>query len=219
MKTNINPKKKFFKETVFYSHFRQSFSIFLMLFMAALLALNLFFAIRSNRLGIAKRHFCYNRRGFFCHILLCIPCRKLCIPSKKYSPDDTYTISVTENKFTYNAPKNAEIEVSFAKIKKTATSKHYLLLISQNDDIYVSKKTALKKALTKIFLNSQIQKPQIVKLMESAEWSYFSALFILKRIVYITLALLLFSDFVMYALHITSSLVITANIFFRSLFG
>ena len=144
-------EKKFFKETVFYSHFRQSFSIFLMLFMAALLAPNLFFAIRSNWQGIASVISVIIGVAFFVIYFLAYPVRVI-TTSKKYSSDDTYNISVTENKFTYNAPKNAEIEVSFAKIKKTANSKHYLLLISQNDDIYAFKKDGFEKGTYKDFL-------------------------------------------------------------------
>ncbi len=144
-------EKKFFKETVFYRHFRQSFSIFLMLFMAALLAPNLFFAIRSNWQGIASVISVIIGVSFFVIYFFAYPVRVV-HTSKKYSPDDTYTVSVTENKFTYNAPKNAEIEVSFAKIKKTANSKHYLLLISQNDDIYAFKKDGFEKGTYKDFL-------------------------------------------------------------------
>ena len=40
--------KRFFRETYFYDHFKKSFNVILMLFMAALLAPNLFFAVKSS---------------------------------------------------------------------------------------------------------------------------------------------------------------------------
>ena len=144
-------EKKFFKETVFYSHFRKSFSICLMLFMAALLAPNLFFAIRSDWQGTASVISVIIGVAFIVIYFIAYPVRVI-TASKKYSSDDTYTLSVTENKFTYNAPKNAEIEVSFAKIRKISTSRHYLLLISENDDIYAFKKDGFEKGSYKEFL-------------------------------------------------------------------
>ena len=143
--------KKFFWETIFYSHFRKSFSIYLMLFMAALLAPNLFFAIRSNWQGIASVISVIIGIAFFIIYFIAYPVR-VARAVKSIQNGDTYNISVTENKFTYNAPKNAEIEVSFAKIKKTAVSKHYILLISQNDDIYAFKKDGFEKGTYKDFL-------------------------------------------------------------------
>ena len=144
-------EKKFFKETVFYSHFRKSFSICLMLFMAALLAPNLFFAIRSNWQGVASVISVIIGIVFFTAYFVAYPFRVIS-DSKKALPDDSYTISVTENKFTYNAPRNAEIDISFAKIKKTANSRHYILLISENDDIYAFKKDGFEKGSYKEFL-------------------------------------------------------------------
>ena len=136
--------KRFFKETIFYSHFRKSFSIYLMLFMAALLAPNLFFAIRSNWQGIASVISVIIGVAFFIIYFIAYPVR-VAHTVKDSQPDDTYHIAVTENKIIYNAPRYSEIEISFAKIKKISRSKHYIILVSEMDDIYALKKDGFTK--------------------------------------------------------------------------
>lgn len=136
--------KRFFKETIFYSHFRKSFSIYLMLFMAALLAPNLFFAIRSNWQGIASVISVIIGIAFFIIYFIAYPVR-VARAVKSIQNGDTYNISVTENKIIYNAPRYSEIEISFAKIKKTAKSKHYIILVSEMDDLYALKKDGFTK--------------------------------------------------------------------------
>ena len=126
--------KKFFRETYFYDHFKKSFNIILMLFMAALLAPNLFFAVKSSWHDIISDISVGIGIIFFIVYFIAYPVRVdiAAKNEKKLDSENIYTLSATENKIIYRAPNCPEIEISFAKIKKVSKSKNYIMLISED---------------------------------------------------------------------------------------
>ena len=139
--------KKFFRETYFYDHFKKSFNIILMLFMAALLAPNLFFAVKSSWHDIISDISVGIGIIFFIVYFIAYPVRVdiAAKNEKKLDSENIYTLSATENKIIYRAPNCPEIEISFAKIKKVSKSKNYIMLISEDDTIYAFQKDKFTK--------------------------------------------------------------------------
>lgn len=141
--------KRFFRETYFYDHFKKSFNVILMLFMAALLAPNLFFAVKSSWHDIISDISVGIGILFFIIYFIAYPVRvSLAVKNEKKinsGSENVYTVSATENKILYHAPSCTEIEISFAKIKKIHKSKNYIMLISQDDTIYAFQKDKFTK--------------------------------------------------------------------------
>ena len=139
--------KKFFRETYFYDRFKKSFNIILMLFMAALLAPNLFFAVKSSWHDVISVISVGIGIAFFIIYFIAYPVRVAIAAKneKKLNSENIYTLSATENKIIYHAPNCPEIEISFAKIKKVSKSRNYIMLISEDDNIYAFQKDKFTK--------------------------------------------------------------------------
>lgn len=144
--------KKFFRETYFYDHFQKPFNITLMLFMAVLLAPNLFFAVMSSWHNIISDISVGIGIAFFVIYFIAYPVRVMTAVKKEGTADKTYTVSATENKILYHAPEQIEIEISFAKIKKVHKSKNYIMLISEDDSVYAFQKDKFTKGSYEDFL-------------------------------------------------------------------
>lgn len=136
---------QFYREVYFYNYFKRPFNMFLMLFMAVLLALNLFFVIRDSwsdfisdvSVGIGILFFVLYFASYPVMVNLA---KKRDAEVNSKADSNIYALSVTEDKIIHHAPSGIEIEVRYAKISKIYQSKNYIMFVSDSNLLYAMQK-------------------------------------------------------------------------------